>query len=192
MMMLLMLLMLGGSSATRSNETLDVTCSFASGCTIHVDGAQWSASKSTKTRVNGQWCSSADGTLEPKTSETISGSDAMGDFSGTSLLWSCYDVPYETAVRVYNTPDGDAAVFSQRWPEGAAGTALGKPKVPGPGGVQEEVASVFPSIHPTNEPGQKYMVVYNQVRRRSHSALALEHPSAACLSIVPLSSHVGV
>jgi hypothetical protein len=180
MMMMMMALLLGGASASSGrSETLAVTCSFATGCTIRVDGAQWSAGKTTKTRANGQWCSSADGTLEPKTSHAIAGSDAMGEYSGTALLWNCRGVPYETAVRVYNTPEGDAAVFSQRWPEGAADTALGVPKVPAVRpGVQEEVASVFPSISPTGEPGQKYMVVYNQVSRSSHSLLTLVFSSA--------------
>jgi len=149
--------------ASLGADQLAVTCTFTQGCSIAVDGAPWSESKITKTRANGKWCSSEDGTLEPKKTAALSGSDAMGEFSGTSLLWSCGGVPYETAVRVYHTPDGDAAVFSQRWPEGAATTALGAPKVPGPGGVQEQVASAFPSITPTHQADQNYMVVYNQV-----------------------------
>ena len=67
MMPPLLLLLLPLTQASPAADRLAVTCSFASGCTIHVDGAQWSASKVTKTRANGRWCSSADGTLEPKT-----------------------------------------------------------------------------------------------------------------------------
>lgn len=168
-------------ATTASSDQLAVTCTFSGGCAIDVDGTQWSASNITKIRANGQWCSSADGTLEPKTEGPISGSDAMGDFSGSSLLWSCNGVPFETSVRVYNTPYGDAAVFSQHWPAGAAGTALGAPKVPGPGGVQEQVASAFPAISPTDESAQKYMVVYNQV---SHTCLRVVAVCGLCLRVL--------
>ena len=73
---------------------------------------------------------------------------------------------YETAVRVYGgaTADGgEHAVFSQRWPAGARDTALGPAAVPG--GPQEEVISAFPSISPTEEEDQSYLVVWNQMVR---------------------------
>ena len=54
-------------------------------------------------------------------------------------------------------------IFAQTWPEGAPDTALGPPKIPGPGGPQEQVISVFPSITTPRDLGQSFMVVYNQM-----------------------------
>ena len=160
----LLLLAAAGSAIAADAAGLEVSCEHKSGCAITVDGALWSHSPTTKTRAGGRWCSSDDGLLEPTAQRAIEGSDGMGSYSGTALSWRCGGVPYETAVRVYSSAEGDAAIFSQRWPEGASGTALGEPKVPGPGGVQEQVLSAFPSIAPpAQDLDQSYAVVWNQM-----------------------------
>ena len=80
-------------------------------------------------------------------------------FEGVRLAWACgaAAVPVETSVRVYGslssvtsaTRGAAAAIFTQRWPRGAKGTAVGPPafsNVGDAGNAQEQVASVFPAI----------------------------------------------
>ena len=158
------LAILATAPAEAAAARLAATCSFTEGCAVAVDGAPWSVSNITKTRAKSSWCSSADGSLLPRKTEQVSGSDTLGAYTGTALLWSCGGVPFETSVRHYSLGAGEALIFAQRWPTGAQDTALGPPKVPGPGGPQEQVISAFPSIAaaPGTAP-QNYMVVYNQM-----------------------------
>jgi hypothetical protein len=168
---------------------LGVVCSFSQGgCTVSVDGEAWGQGAGggsnvtvTVTRAGGKTCSSADGSLSPRrAAQQLSGADALGTYTGASLLWSCGGVPFETGARVYSdmAGGGEALIFSQTWPEGAQSTALGPPRVPcKPGATssppsacpQEQVLSVFPAFSPSAaaaEAGaaqEHYMVVYNQM-----------------------------
>jgi hypothetical protein len=47
-------------------------------------------------------------------------------YTGTEVSWDCHGTPFVTSVRTYDLGDaGEAAVFGQQWPLGAAGTAVG-------------------------------------------------------------------
>ena len=140
---------------------LSIDLTSTGGLRIAINGKLFSQSATTAFREGGRRCSTRDGTLKPVGAATpFAGTDRLGSFEGVRLAWACgaAAVPVETSVRVYGslssvtsaTRGAAAAIFTQRWPRGAKGTAVGPPaffsNVGDAGNAQEQVGSVFPAI----------------------------------------------
>ena len=164
------------SAFTPTPPRLTATCSYASGCTVTVDGTLFSNATLTATRSNNVTCTSTDGSLTPASASPtpIKGTDKLGSYSGAELHWTCASTPFVTSVRVYRTALGEAAIFAQRWPAGAVGTAVGaaNPKAVAAGNAQERVFSTFPSIAPAanndDTDATSYFVYHNQMLGGMH------------------------
>ena len=85
----------------------------------------WLRSAPTTVHLSGKNFSSADGSLKLASNSTATGCDAMGDFKETLFSWQAGAALFETIFRTY--PELGAVVFEQRFPHGAAGTALDDP-----------------------------------------------------------------
>jgi hypothetical protein len=100
----------------------------------------------------------------------LSGSDALGAYTGVELNWLCGSSPFATSVRLYSDHAlGEFAIFAQRWPNGANQTAAAPPSldnVGDPRNSQERVSSVFPAFAPQPSSASKnmsYFVYHNQM-----------------------------
>lgn len=85
-------------------------------------GEPWLRSAPTTIRAGGLNYSTADGSLRLVSNHSMSGKDAIGDFSSTTVAYAAGSALFETEFRVYSSPVA-AVVFEQRFPEGASGTA---------------------------------------------------------------------
>jgi hypothetical protein len=149
---------------------LGVACGPLGGCNITIDGSLWSSSILTAVRSHGVLCSTSNGTLKLVRSSGSAGSDRMGRYEAHTNHWSCGGSPFDTTVRLYSGlgDGGEALVFAQAWPDGAAGTAIASatPGKPAPGTAQEQVISLFPSITPADSQAlgqQRSFVVWGQM-----------------------------
>jgi hypothetical protein len=106
--------------------TVDCAVAADGSFSLTVDGAAYLASAPTFTRADGRLYSTADGSLgvaAPPAAPT-SGSDAIGAFTRTEVLWRAAGAAgenFRTAVQVY-AAEG-VVVFEQSWPGGQGGTA---------------------------------------------------------------------
>lgn len=78
-----------------------------------------------RVHANGQWYSSADGTLRP-----------VGEGSATRQEWEAAD-GLRVATSIEQVSGGSGLIFATEWPDGAEGTSVGDP---------DAVASEFPAL----------------------------------------------
>lgn len=126
-------------STASASLTLDVDIRRDSGAfTVRVNGRKWFGSGETFLRANGQRHSSADGSLLLKDSRVLAGSDSIGQYQSTDMLWESTSggVRMTTSVKQYQS----CVVFGQTFPDGATDTSAGDANA---------LVSAFPSFEIT-------------------------------------------
>ena len=110
---------LGGARSVRVEVEVDPqTGAF----TIHANQLRWFGSGATFVRSEGELFSSEDGSLRLETVDTSSGSDSVGEFVATELIWETPSlVPMVTSIKQYD----NCVIFGQRFPAGVKGTSSG-------------------------------------------------------------------
>lgn len=104
------------------------------GVRVGGSAAPWLAGAPIRFHANGQWRSTADGTLKLLGSSESVGSDAMGEFNATVLSWRGGGLAFETGFYQY----ASSCLFETHYPDGVANASVGF----GP----QLLSSAFPSF----------------------------------------------
>eukprot|EP00729_Bicosta_minor_P026335 gene26335-34495_t len=107
--------------------------------TVSVDGIPWFDSGPTYYTVDHKIRSTADGSLRLASATTGTGSDALGAFSSTTMVWD--GGAFITSIRQYST----SVVFEQEFPNAISGTSRNATT---PYAERDFVSTSFPSLLP--------------------------------------------
>eukprot|EP01012_Entosiphon_sulcatum_P006732 TRINITY_DN13233_c0_g1_i2.p1 TRINITY_DN13233_c0_g1~~TRINITY_DN13233_c0_g1_i2.p1 ORF type:complete len:763 (+),score=129.91 TRINITY_DN13233_c0_g1_i2:23-2290(+) len=112
---------------------------------VQIQGISWFPSGETRVQSGWKTYSSADGSLRLKSvGHPESGSDRLGSFNRTEVIWDAGGQPFVTAFRLY---DGDeksgTLVFEQNFPTGLEGCGSAN---------KNDILSTFPSLRATHVP----------------------------------------
>lgn len=124
-------LAVAAAAATTDAATPSISASVDSASGVFhvtVNGAEWFSGGDTSVTFDGVKYSASAGTLALNGSVAVQGSDAVGSYTGTTLLWRAAGAGgaaarFETRVRVY--ADSAAVVFEQAFPDGAKNLSVG-------------------------------------------------------------------
>jgi hypothetical protein len=144
-------LLLSLAAAARAEMTLTVD-STTGAYTVAVGGATWFTSAATGYTSGGKMLSTADGSLKLQGATKGSGSDASGEYKGTTLTWD--GGAFVTEFREYS----DMIVFEQSFPKGVQGT--NSDAETDPYSLRDDVSSAFPAFV-TNATGQQGFLAFS-------------------------------